>query len=56
MQIYNSDKLKEHFQYGEYTQSGDLITPPHPECQVIKYVLFSFVKLNSLMTRDYIDM
>jgi hypothetical protein len=34
MNIYNQEKLKEHIEYGEYTESGDLITPPHPECQV----------------------
>ena len=37
MHIYNTEKLKEHSEFGEYTESGELITPPHPECQVINF-------------------
>ena len=56
MHIYNQEKLKEHIEYGEYINSGELITPPHPECQVNLLIIISFAKLNSLMMKAYIGM
>jgi len=45
--IYSYDKLKEHQEYGEYTNEGVVLTPIHPYCPVsdfmfLIYFMFSF--------------
>jgi hypothetical protein len=36
MPIYTYEGLNEHITYGEYSEKGSLIIPPHPVCSVRK--------------------
>jgi hypothetical protein len=34
MPIYTYEGLNEHITYGEYSEKGSLVIPPHPVCSV----------------------
>lgn len=35
MPLYNHENLNEHITFGEFSNSGALVVPPHPYCPVI---------------------
>ena len=46
MPLYNNQTLNEHICYGEFSQTGALLTPPHPFCPVSHFFnFFNFLVL-----------
>ena len=48
MPIYNYENLSEHISFGEFSNVGTLIVPPHPSCQVIYFNLFLVLSIKIL--------